>query len=236
MESRNGQNAPCPIERPRERLDQTAPRHGPALSHSSRGITLRQVTEDDMPFLFRLFADPARCHLWMQARRVYDEREFHQAWISWTGGSIGAKFLVEGGGRPIGLVFEYDRVLEDGYTKATALLQEESVGRGGGVIATALLMDWLFQALPFRKIYHEVYAYNPSVLRMHRKLGLAEEGVLKGHRFWNGAWWDSHIFALYREAWPKMRERILRASRLAVQAVGVRCGANGREVKATDTE
>ncbi|MBI3466373.1 MAG: GNAT family N-acetyltransferase [Planctomycetes bacterium] len=179
------------------------------MTLSFRGITLRQVLEDDMPFLFRLFADPERSHLWMQARRVSDEREFHQAWISWTGSSMGAKFIVESDGRPIGLVFEYDRTLEDGHAKVTALLKEESVGRGGGVIATALLVDWLFQSLPLRKIYHQVYGYNTSVLRALRKLGLAEEGVLKGDRFWNGSYWDLHIFAGYREAWPKDRERIL---------------------------
>ena len=81
-----------------------------------RGITLRPVAEDDMPYLFRLFADPKRSHLWMQGRRVYDEREFHQAWIAWTGDTMGAKFIVESGGRRVGLVFEYNRSLEDGYS------------------------------------------------------------------------------------------------------------------------
>ena len=45
---------------------------------------------------------------------------------------------------------------------------------------------------------------------MWRKLGLIEEGVLKGDRYWNGAYWDLHIFALYREAWPRVRDRVLR--------------------------
>jgi hypothetical protein len=48
------------------------------------------VTEDDMPFLFRLFADPQRSHLWMSARQVYDERGFHQAWSAWTADAMGA--------------------------------------------------------------------------------------------------------------------------------------------------
>src|SRR5262249_5736243 len=96
------------------------------------------------------------------------------------------------------------------WTKATTLLLEENVGHGGGVIATALFMDWLFQSLPLRKVYQEAYGYNAGVLRMWRKIGLIEEGVLKEDRYWNGAYWDLHIFALYREAWPKMRNRVLR--------------------------
>ena len=180
------------------------------MNAAFRGIALRQVTEDDMPFLFRLFADPERCHLWMCGRRVYDERGFHQAWSGCTTDLMAAKFIVESGGRPVGLVFDYDRMLEDQYTKVTALLEEESTGHGGGVIATALLVGWLFQSFPFRKIYMDVYDYNRTVVRMLRKLGLAEEGLLKGNRFWNGTWWDLHMFALYREAWPKVRDRLLR--------------------------
>jgi RimJ/RimL family protein N-acetyltransferase len=190
-----------------------------------REISLRPVCEDDLPFLFRLFADPGRCHLWMQGRRVFDEREFHQAWAAWTADMMAAKFIVARGEQPIGLVFDYSRTLEDGTTKVTALLQEKKVGHGGGVIATALLIDWLLQSVPLRKVYLEVYAYNPRVVRMLRKVGLAEEGVLKGNRFWNGAYWDLHMFALYREAWPDVRARILRPS----SANGI---ADGRAMRA----
>jgi RimJ/RimL family protein N-acetyltransferase len=175
----------------------------------SRGISLRQITEADIPFLFRLFTDPSRCHLWMHGRRVYDERGFQDAWSVWTAESMAAKFLVESAGRPVGLVFDHDRTLEDGSTQVTALLEEESTGHGGGVVATALFLDWLFESLPFRKVYLKVFGYNPVVVRMLRKLGFAEEGVLKRDRFWGGAYWDLHIFALYREAWPDVRARTL---------------------------
>jgi len=175
-----------------------------------RSISLRQVAEDDLPFLFRLFADPCRCHLWMHGRQVLDERGFHHAWSSWTTELMAAKFLVESAGRPVGLVFDYDRAPEDGYTKVTALLDEEHVGHGAGVIAAALLVRWLFRTLPLRKVYLDVHGYNPSVVAMLRKLGLAEEGCLKNLRFWNGRYWDLHHFALEREAWPQVHDRLLR--------------------------
>jgi RimJ/RimL family protein N-acetyltransferase len=175
-----------------------------------RDVTLRQITEDDLPFLFKLFADPERSHLWMCGRTVYDERGFHEAWIGWSSGMMVAKFLVEAAGRPIGLVFDYDRAVVDGFTKVTALLQEDSVGSGRGVIATSLFVDWLFQGLPLRKVYMESYGYNRSVVRILRKAGLAEEGVLRGARFWKGDYWDVHIFAVDREQWPDIRRRFLR--------------------------
>jgi RimJ/RimL family protein N-acetyltransferase len=180
------------------------------MFNSFRGISLRPVVEDDLPFLFRLFADPSRCHLWMCGRRVYDERGFHEAWSSWTIDMIAAKFVVTSADRPIGLVFDYDRKLEDGYTKVTSLLDEGSTGHGGGVIATTLLVGWLFQTLPLRKLYMEVYGYNPVVARMLRKVGFTEEAVLKEVRYRDGAYWDLHVFALARVAWPEVRERLLR--------------------------
>ena len=200
-----------------------------AIPCAHRGIRLREVVEDDLPFLFRLFADPTRCHLWKQGRKVYDEREFHEAWIGWSSDMMGAKFLVEQRGEPIGLVFEYGQSLEDAHTKVTSLLEAGSVGSGRGAVATALLCEWLFACLPFRKIYMEVYGYNPRVAGMLRKAGLCEEGRLRENRFWNGEWWDLHIFALYRNAWPDVRDRILRPQAARADIV---CH-NGKEGRAT---
>ncbi len=189
-----------------------------------RGITLRRIEEGDMPFLFRLFADPQRSHLWSRNRTVHDEREFQEAWIGWTRDTMGAKFLVERSGQPLGLVFEHGRSLEDGHTRVSALLEEGATGHGAGVIATVLLQRWLFRNLPLRKIYHDVYAYNEAVVRMHRKLGFVEEAVLRGDRYWNGRYWDLHMFALYKDAWPRVHDRILRLSR-RVAAEGRTLGA-----------
>jgi RimJ/RimL family protein N-acetyltransferase len=199
-----------------------------------RGISLRPVLEDDLPFLFRLVADPTRSYLWRRSTPVHDEASFCQNWSSWTAGIIAAKFVVESTGRPVGLVFDYDRTVEDGWTRATTLLQEENVGRGAGVIATALFMDWLFQTLPFRKVYHEAYGYNETVLRMWRKLGLIEEGVLKGDRYWNGAYWNLHIFALYREVWPQVRDRVLRVPGTRIGRASSALLSTGKEVGPTE--
>jgi RimJ/RimL family protein N-acetyltransferase len=199
-----------------------------------RGISLRPVLESDLSFLFRLFADPTRSHLWLRSRPVYDEAGFHQAWSNLTSGMIAAKFIIESSGSPIGLVFDYDRMLEDGWTKATTLLREESVGHGSGVVATILFMDWLFQSLPLRKVYHEAYGYNETVLRIWRKLGLTEEGVLKGDRFWNGVYWDLHVFALYREDWPRLRGRVLRLPGTERKRASAEPLSAGKEVSPTE--
>lgn len=213
MSASNGKGDPIRARTQRDPISSKGALEPLNVGKPVRGVRLRQVTEDDMPFLFRIFSDPARCHLWMCGRRVYDEREFHEAWIGWTSQMMGAKFLVESCGQPIGLVFEYDRNLEDGHAKITALLEEENVGHGAGAIAIALLLGWLFQNLPLRKVYFQVYGYNPRVVRMCRKMRFSEEGALRENRFWKGSWWDLHVFSVYREAWPEVRRRVLGRSR-----------------------
>jgi diamine N-acetyltransferase len=189
------------------------------------------VTEADLPFLFRLYSDPSRCHLWKASRRVYDEREFLQIWTPWVS-SVMAKFIVENNQRPVGWVMSGDDYLEHGFTKVHTILQEENVGHGVGVVATALLTDYLFKQLPLRKIYFEVFDFNPAVVRIWRKLGLVEEGLLKGDRFWDGTYWDLHIFALYRDAWPDLRARVLRPERAGAAARAAR--GTGDELVSTN--
>jgi RimJ/RimL family protein N-acetyltransferase len=178
------------------------------------------VTEADLPFLFQLYTDPNRCHLWMASRRVYDEHEFRECWNSWVKSAVGVKFIVENRQRPVGWVMSSDDYLEHGFTKVHTIVQAEDVGHGVGVVATALIIDYLFRQFPLRKIYFEVFGFNPAVARMWRKLGLPEEGLLKGDRYWDGTYWDLHIFALYREMWPDIRARVLRPERRGAPETG----------------
>jgi RimJ/RimL family protein N-acetyltransferase len=183
------------------------------MANSFREIALRPVCEADLPFLFRLLCDPARNHLWMSSRRTLDEQEFLAAWGSWMANQMAARFLVEASGQPAGLVYDEGRCVEDGHTSVTLLLREQDTGRGVGVIAYALFVDWLFGNLPLNKVYFAVFGFNTAVIKMLRKLGLDEEGCFRQHRFWNGTTWAQHFFALYREAWPEQRARLLRVPR-----------------------
>jgi hypothetical protein len=40
---------------------------------------------------------------------------------------------------------------------------------------------------------------------------------LKRDRFWDGTYWDLHVFAAYREGWPDLRARVLRRRRQSDQ-------------------
>jgi RimJ/RimL family protein N-acetyltransferase len=162
--------------------------------------------------LFALLSDPGRSHLWGQ-RRILDEAQFYESWSQWSAERMAAKFIVEWKKQPIGLIFDYERSLEDGHTKLTALLLEEATGRGAGIIAAALFGDWLFRSLPLRKLYLDAYGFNAPVLAILKRLGVRQEMHRRQHRYWNGQYWDSYGFAIYREDYPHLCDRILQSRR-----------------------
>jgi len=174
-----------------------------------RGIRLAQVTASDLPMLYSMFSDPERFHLWGH-RHVMDESQFHETWRVWSKQRMEAKFTIVKSGRPVGLVFDYDRSMEDGYSKVATLLPEHEAGRGAGVIATTLFGDWLFQTLPLRKLYFDVFGFNPSVVRMLHKLDVREEMRRVEHRYWNGKYWDCHGFSLFRDELSPLQQRLFR--------------------------
>jgi len=174
-----------------------------------RGISLKQVTGGDLPMLYSMFSDPERFHLWGH-RQVMDESQFLETWRMWSKQRMEARFTIVKSGRPIGLVFDYDRSMEDGHTRVATLLSEHAAGRGAGVIATTLFSDWLFQTLPLRKLYFDVFGFNVSVVRMLQKLHVREEMCRSDHRYWNGRYWDCHGFSLFREELPQLQQRLFR--------------------------
>lgn len=177
--------------------------------NSFRGISLRPVIQADLPLLFTLLNDPERFHSWGH-RKTLTEAEFYETWQVWSSQRMGAKFVIQKQGKPIGLVFDYERSLEDGHTKVATVLVENQSNRGSGVIATALFCKWLFQTLRITKICWDVFGFNPAVVEMLRKLGFHEEMRRVNHRFWNGKHWDWYGFAISREEHQQVLQRILR--------------------------
>jgi RimJ/RimL family protein N-acetyltransferase len=174
--------------------------------NSLRSVTLRPVLRGDLPLILSLLGDVERAHLWGQ-RRVGDEEQLLETWRAWSRDRVGAKFMVERRGRPLGLVFDYERSLEDGHTKIVTLLRADEPTHGAGVLATALFAQWLFQNLPLRKVCFDVFGFNGQVVRMLSRLEVKQEMQRREHRYWNGRYWDQFGFALGREECAKIVAR-----------------------------
>ena len=84
--------------------------------------------------------------------------------------------------------------------------------------AAFLLLDYGFQYLNLRKVVGEVLAENKRAIRFDKGLGMKLEGVKREHVFYDGAFHDVLLFALFRDDFnnnPTSHVRMLRASRKA---------------------
>jgi len=74
-------------------------------------------------------------------------------------------------------------------------------GRGFCTEAAAAVLDFGFGSLGLHRVYASYFARNPASGRVLQKLGMAHEGLLRGHvRKW-GAFEDLVVRGILREEW-----------------------------------
>jgi UDP-4-amino-4,6-dideoxy-N-acetyl-beta-L-altrosamine N-acetyltransferase len=96
--------------------------------------------------------------------------------------------------------------------------EREKGGPVASVEAAVLLLDYGFQYLNLRKVVGEVLADNKRAIRFDEGLGMKLEGVRREHVFYDGAFHDVLLFALFRDDFynnPTRHVRLLRAGRSA---------------------
>ena len=72
----------------------------------------------------------------------------------------------------------------------------EQWGNGYAQEAVELVCRYMFGELRMHKVQAYVYAFNRRSLSMHRKFGMAQEGVLREAQFTDGRFWDTVIFGM----------------------------------------
>ena len=79
---------------------------------------------------------------------------------------------------------------------------------GRNIITEAgkLLIKYGFMELNFHKLYSGVFTPNTRSLRAAEKLGFKEEAVLKEDVYVDGAYVDTHIFALLKKDWVEQNK------------------------------
>jgi len=73
--------------------------------------------------------------------------------------------------------------------------------RGLGSETARLRTSYGFHNLGFEKVMTKIYMSNVASIRMVQNLGFREAGVLRRHRFVDGAWQDLWIGEMLREDW-----------------------------------
>ncbi|AFY36530.1 pseudaminic acid biosynthesis N-acetyl transferase [[Leptolyngbya] sp. PCC 7376] len=88
-------------------------------------------------------------------------------------------------------------------------LGEADIPKGSGFVMEFLALEFAFETLSLRKLCCEIFSFNTSVTKMHKRFGFVEEGVYKSHILKQGKFEDVTLMALFREHWLKNRVMII---------------------------
>ena len=168
-------------------------------------VTLRGITRDDLPRLWRFNndlrfelaggGDPPMPQALERLQADFDREAA-------KGGRDGATFAIEADGVCIGVCGlsnfnETARTCELGI----GIGDSDYWGRGYGREAVRLLLDYAFRLRNFRRVWLWVHGDNERGIRAYRAAGFVEEGRLREHVWSNGRHVDAVYMGVLRDEW-----------------------------------
>jgi len=173
-----------------------------------RRARLRPIQPGDYGFVSALELDPEVHFRWRhRGATPSPERLISSLWD----GAL-AVYLVEHrqSDRPVGIVVAYQADFRSG-TCSVGLVSVPHLPAGPNPIfdGFALMIDYLFDVWPFRKLYAEVAGFNYPQFASAVPLIFTEEGRLTEHDYYRGRYWDKHVLALSRTHWTGVREWLM---------------------------
>jgi RimJ/RimL family protein N-acetyltransferase len=76
-------------------------------------------------------------------------------------------------------------------------------GHGYGTEATKKLLDFAFNDLNLHRVYLHVFSNNIVAIRMYKKIGFVQEGILRKAAYINGTYIDVLVMGLLREEYDR---------------------------------
>jgi RimJ/RimL family protein N-acetyltransferase len=175
-------------------------------------VRLRPLRPDDAAAYVGAFADDPDLARNRGLERVPDEAAF-LGWID-VGDDFAELAIVDADDAVLGSVILYavdwrHRRAEIGYW-----LVAGARGRGLATRALALALRWMFDDLGLERAQIVTTPDNAGSLGVARRLGFAEEGLLRGRDIEEGRRIDVVIYGLLREDWRRSRSSSMPSSRI----------------------
>jgi RimJ/RimL family protein N-acetyltransferase len=155
------------------------------------------IARRHLEFLYSLAVDSATGYRWRYRGEMITPEKF-QAEVN-QHVLVQCVVTADDSGRPIGHVVAYQENLRSGHAYVGAAFTPDLVGDGLGAVAVRMFVRYLFQIYPLRKVYLEVPEFNIDLMRSGLGQYLRPEGILQGHDYYAGRYWDRHILAIYPE-------------------------------------
>ena len=170
-------------------------------------VLLRAVRPEDLAFVYDLETRPESITRWRFAGRTPSPEEAARSLFS----GVLVQFVAVSRQHQemFGLVNVHDADLGHGWAHLAALSTPAAQGSGLTVDAVIILLDYVFESFPLRKLYAEALDFNLSQFGSMIGRYFVEEGTLRDHYYYGGRYWDKHLLSLSRERWQEERDRLI---------------------------
>jgi RimJ/RimL family protein N-acetyltransferase len=163
-------------------------------------VSLRPVSEDDLPILRKLTQDPQTTGEFEQYG-WYAPRLFRRAWeenglISPDGGTL---MVIRGDELAGAVTWRRHETAPASHCWVLRIgLLPEARGHGYGTQAHRLVLRYLFAHTTVHRIEAATEAGNIAEQKVLEKTGFTREGVMRGIRWRDGAWRDEVLYSILR--------------------------------------
>jgi len=178
-------------------------------------VCLRPTQLGDLPWMARTAADPVAAgeHNWGGEPRIAVEIERDLRADFERDGLLraddGSLVVALADGTRIGTVsWRTERWGPSAGSRCLAFgiaLMPEFRGRGYGTEAQRQLVDYLFESTDTHRVQSDTALDNPAEQRVLRKIGMVEEGVVRGAELRDGTYHDHLLFSVLRPEWENQR-------------------------------
>jgi RimJ/RimL family protein N-acetyltransferase len=171
--------------------------------------------ETDLSLLWEWRNNLDEVALWCPRRHPVSRQEFQREWEALESSSTHIRMMITRHDRVVGSIFSYNYNPLHGWVYVTTYTVRSARGIGVGPVAWGLFVEYLFDLLPLRKVYCEVYGFNPLSLKTMINAGLAVEATIPNHLYWQGQYHELILLALYREDVGRVRQFLQRRRSIA---------------------
>jgi len=166
-------------------------------------LRLHVLEKDDLEFIHQLNNDPDIMSFWFEEpyRSITALQNDYDKNID---NETAREFILKKNDEKIGFVglFGFEAVHQK--AEFGIMIDKKHQGNGYASIATKLAMEYAFMKMNVRKLYLVVDETNEKAIYVYRKVGFADEAVLKDEYFVNGSYHNVLLMSIFREDFKKL--------------------------------
>jgi len=163
---------------------------------SNESLTLRPLSLEDTQFILELRNDLEMSSNMFSDPPIYDFA--HIEWLKNTRNSIDLIIIENATADRIGRVSLTNIDFRHQKAEFGIIIKKDMQSIGYGESASRMLIDYVFENLPIRKLYLHLFSDNLPAQKLYEKLGFVNEGKFISEYYKNGNWKDVTRMALIK--------------------------------------